>query len=111
MKLLKFILRSCRGMSVLIVLAAVLSGAFNAGLLAVVNSALNRSGQVGGWIIAAFVGLGLGRLATSYFSQMISVRFSQGTIAHLRRDLVQAILRAPLRKLEELGAPRLAQSL
>jgi putative ATP-binding cassette transporter len=98
-------------MSVLIVLAAILSGACNAGLLAVVNAALHRSGRVGGWIIAAFVGLGLGRLATSYFSQMISARFSQGTIALLRRDLVQAILRAPLRKLEELGAPRLLVAL
>ena len=58
MKLLKFMLRSCRGMSVLIVVAAILSGACNAGLLAVVNAALNRSGRVGGWLIAAFVGLG-----------------------------------------------------
>jgi putative ATP-binding cassette transporter len=111
MKLLKFILRSCRGMSVLIVAAAVLSGACNAGLLAVVNATLHRSGRMGGWTIAAFVGLGLGRLATSYSSQMISVRFSQGTIAHLRRDLVQAILRAPLRQLEKLGAPRLLVAL
>ncbi len=98
-------------MSVLIVAAAILSGACNAGLLAVVNAALQRSGRVGGWIIAAFVALGLGRLATSYFSQMISVRFSQGTIAHLRRDLVQAILSAPLRQIEELGAPRLLVAL
>jgi putative ATP-binding cassette transporter len=111
MKLLKFILRSCRGMSVLIVAAALLSGACNAGLIAAVNAALHRSGRVGGWLIAAFVGLGLGRLASSYFSQMISVRFSQAAIAQLRRDLVEAILRAPLRQLEELGAPRLLVAL
>ena len=111
MKLLRFILRSCRGMSVLIVAAAIVSGACNAGLLAVVNMTLYHSGRVGGWIVGAFVALGLGRLATSYFSQMISVRFSQGTIALLRRDLVQAILRTPLRQLEELGAPRLLVAL
>lgn len=111
MKLLKFILWSCRGMSVLIVAAAILSGACNAGLIAAVNATLHRSGRAGGWIIAAFVGLGLGRLASSYFSQMISVHFSQRTIAHLRRDLVRAILRAPLRQLEELGAPRLLVAL
>ena len=98
-------------MIVLTVVTAILSGACNAGLLAVVNAALHRSGEVGGWIIAAFVGLGLGRLASSYFSQMISVRFSQGTIAQLRRDLVQAILSAPLRQIEELGAPRLLVAL
>jgi len=111
MKLFKFILHSCRGMSLLIVLAAILSGAANAGLLAVVNAVLHRSDRNGGWTIAAFVGLALSRLATSYLSQMISVQFSQGTIARLRRDLVQAILQAPLRKLEELGAPRLLVAL
>lgn len=111
MKLLKFILRSCRGIIVLTVVTALLSGACNAGLIAAVNEALHHSGGVGGWLIATFVALGLGRLASSYFSQMISVRFSQGTIAQLRRDLVQAILRAPLRQVEELGAPRLLVAL
>jgi putative pyoverdin transport system ATP-binding/permease protein len=111
MKLLKFILQSCRGMIVLTAFTAILSGACNAGLLAVVNAALHRAGEAGGWIIAAFVGLGLGRLASSYSSQIISVRFSQGTIAQMRRDLVQAILGAPLRQVEELGAPRLLVAL
>ncbi len=111
MKLLKFILRSCRGMIILTVITAILSGACNAGLIAAVNEALHRSAGVGFWIVVAFIGLGLGRLASSYFSQMISVRFSQGTIAQLRRDLVQAILRAPLRQIEELGSPRLLVAL
>lgn len=111
MKLLKFILRSFRGIMVLTVLTAILSGACNAGLIAAVNAALHRAGGAGKWIIAAFIVLGLGRLASSYFSQIISVRFSQGTIAKLRRDLVQAILRAPLRQLEELGPPRLLVAL
>ena len=90
MKLLKFILRSFRGIMVLTVLTAILSGACNAGLIAAVNAALHRAGGAGKWIVAAFIVLGLGRLASSYFSQIISVRFSQGTIAKLRRDLVQA---------------------
>jgi len=70
-------------MIVLTAVTAILSGACNAGLIAAVNEALHRPAGVGGWLIAAFVGLGLGRLASSYFSQMISVRFSQGTIAQL----------------------------
>ncbi|MBC8094569.1 MAG: cyclic peptide export ABC transporter [Akkermansiaceae bacterium] len=111
MKLLKFILRSCRGIIILTVVIALVSGACNAGLIAAVNMALHRADGVGGWLIAAFVALGVGRLASSYFSQVISVRFSQGTIAQLRRDLVQAILRAPLRQVEELGAPRLLVAL
>jgi putative ATP-binding cassette transporter len=111
MKLFKFILQSCRGMGALIVIAAILSGAANAGLLAVVNAVLHRSDLMRGWMVAAFIGLAAGRLLTSYFSQMISVQFSQDTIARLRRNLVQAILHAPLRKLEELGAPRLLVAL
>jgi len=111
MKMLKFILRSCRGMIVLTVITAILSGACNAGLIAAVNEALHSTGGIGFWIVAAFIGLGMGRLASSYFSQMISVRFSQGTIAQMRRDLVQAILRAPLRQIEELGPPRLLVAL
>src|SRR4029077_17535839 len=75
------------------------------------NATLHHSGRAGRWLIAAFVTLGLGRLATSYFSQMISVGFKQSTIARRRRDLVQAILHAPLRQLEELGAPRLLVAL
>jgi len=111
MKLLKFILKSCRGMIALTVITAIVSGACNAGLIAAVNEAMHRAQGAAGWLIGAFVVLGLGRLASSYASQMISVRFSQGTIARLRRDLVQAILRAPLRKIEELGAPRLLVAL
>jgi putative ATP-binding cassette transporter len=111
MKLLKFILRSCRGMIVLTLSTAILSGACNAGLIAAVNTALHRTGKAGLWLIVAFISLGLGRLASSYLSQMISVRFSQGTIAQLRRELVQAILHAPLRQIEELGAPRLLVAL
>lgn len=111
MKLLKFILRSCRGIIILTVVIALVSGACNAGLIAAVNAALHLADGVGGWLIVAFVALGLGRLASSYSSQVISVRFSQGTIAQLRRDLVQAILRAPLRQVEELGAPRLLVAL
>ena len=111
MKLVVFALRSCRSMSLLIVLAAILSGGCNAGLIAAVNAALHHSGPIGVGLVVAFVSLGVGRLVSSYFSQMISVHFSQGAIARLRQDLVQAILSAPLRQHEELGAPRLLVAL
>ncbi len=110
MKLFKFILQRCRGIFFWTALTAVVSGACNAGLIAAVNAALNEQGTRT-LIIAAFVALGLGRLGSSYYSQMISVRFSQGMTARLRRDLVQAILRAPLRELEKLGTPRLMVAL
>ena len=111
MKVFKFILSSCRGTMVLTAVTAIVSGACNAALLAVVNSALHRSNHVAGWIIAAFIGFGIARLISSYFSQVISVRYCQNTVARMRRDLVQGILRTPLRQIEELGAPRLLVAL
>jgi putative ATP-binding cassette transporter len=98
-------------MVIFMALAALLSGAANGGLIAMVNVALNQPGHTTSAVLWGFIGLGLGRLITSLFSQIASVRFSQGAIAHLRRDLVRAILGAPLRQLEELGAPRLLVTL
>lgn len=98
-------------MLILTAVAAFLSGACNAGLIAMVNIALNHQGRTTAVIIGAFVALGLGRLLTSYYSQIVAVRFSQGVIANLRRDLVRSILNAPLRKIEELGPARLQVAL
>jgi putative ATP-binding cassette transporter len=107
MMLLKFVFHSWRGTMAVMVVAALLSGACNAGLIASVNHALTTTGHTPRMAIIAFVGLGLGRLLTSVFSQLVSVRFSERAIARLRRDLVRAILAAPLRQLEELGIGRL----
>jgi putative ATP-binding cassette transporter len=111
MKLVKFVLKNCRRMLVLTILAALLSGACNAGLIALVNVAINHRERTTGIIIGAFIALGVGRLLTSVYSQLISVRLSQGVIAKLRRDLVHSILRAPLRRLEEIGSARLMVAL
>jgi putative ATP-binding cassette transporter len=105
--MLKFIFRSWRGATLLMAAAALLSGACNAGLIAVVNHALSTPGRTSLVFVAGFAALGLGRLATSVFSQLISVRFSEGAIAWLRRDLVRGILAAPLRQLEQLGVGRI----
>lgn len=111
MILARFVWKTCRGMVVFMAVAALLSGAANGGLIAMVNVALNQPGRTTSAILWGFVGLGLGRLITSLVSQIASVRFSQGAIARLRRDLVRGILAAPLRQLEELGAPRLLVTL
>jgi putative pyoverdin transport system ATP-binding/permease protein len=111
MNLLRFLLRNARGMTVFTVLAALLSGACNAGLIALVNAVLNRpkiSIAAMAWL---FVALGLGKLASNFISQVVLAKFSQNAIANLRRKLAQKILAVPLRHLEELGAPRLMVAL
>jgi putative ATP-binding cassette transporter len=111
MKFFTFAWRTCRHMMWLVAAAALLSGACNAGLIAVVNVVLNHPGRTSALLIAAFVALGMGRLLTSLLSQMISVRFCQTNIARLRRNLVRAILDTPLRRLEEISSARLLVTL
>jgi putative ATP-binding cassette transporter len=111
MNLFAFILRAFPGAIALMAAAALLSGACNAGLIALVNTALHTPGRFAAALAAGFVALGLGRLATSFVSQWLSVRFCQQAIAGLRRNLVRAILSAPLRQLESIGGHRLLVAL
>ena len=111
MTLLKFIFRNCRGMMFVTTSTALLSGACNAGLVALVNIALNRSQMAAGWVMWSFVALGLGKVVTNYISQAVLANFSQRAIAQLRQDLIRKILSVPLRNLEEIGSPRILVAL
>src|ERR1700691_609003 len=106
MTLLAFILRTCRGLVVATVGMALLSGACNAGLIALVNVALTRPGPASRVLVWAFVALGLGKVVSLFCSQAVLAGFSQKAVAQLRRDLIRKILAVPLRDLEELGNPR-----
>jgi putative ATP-binding cassette transporter len=91
--------------------AAILSGAANAGLIALVNTALVHAGHPTQMMILGFVALVLARLFTNFFAQVTLAQFSQRSSAALRRDLVGKILAVPLRQLEEIGAARLMVAL
>jgi putative ATP-binding cassette transporter len=92
-------------------LAALLSGACSAGLIALINAALNRHGSPGTTIVIAFAALGLGRILANAVAQLTLSHFSQATSARLRLDLVTKILAVPLRQIEDLGAPKLMVAL
>jgi len=111
MTLLKFILRTCRGLVFATVGMAFLSGACNAGLIALVNSALDPKHPATQKLIWAFVALGLGKVISLFLSQAVLAGFSQRAVAELRRDLVRKILAVPLRNLEEMGTPRILAAL
>jgi putative pyoverdin transport system ATP-binding/permease protein len=111
MTLLRFILRTCRGLVVATLVMALLSGACNAGLIALVNVALTRTGPAGRGLVWAFIALGLGKVVSLFFSQAVLAGFSQKAVAELRRDLIRKILAVPLRDLEELGTPRILAAL
>jgi putative ATP-binding cassette transporter len=104
--------RHSRGAAALAVAAGVLSGAANAGLLALVNTALFRPRP---WedtrLVAGFVALCvLLPLARGVSSYLLSV-LGQRTVLRLRMELSRKMLAAPLRRLEEVGSPRLLVAL
>ena len=93
MKLFRFLLGHARNLMIFIGLAALFSGACNAGLIALVNAALIRSETATAIMVWGFSGLGLGKLATNFISQVLLARFSQSAITNLRRDLIQKRLK------------------
>jgi putative ATP-binding cassette transporter len=98
-------------MIVLTTLAALLSGACNAGLVALVTKTLTNSGRTTRALLWGFIALGLGKVITNFISQALLARFSHGAIAELRRELMRKVLGVPLRKLEELGTTRILAAL
>jgi putative pyoverdin transport system ATP-binding/permease protein len=91
--------------------AALLSGACNAGLIAAVNAALNTTDWIDLRLVVAFGALAGGKLVFGYLSQYMLTSFAQTAAARLREDLVGKILAVPLRHLEELGTARIMVSL
>lgn len=96
---------------VLTIVTAALSGACNAGLIAMVNTTLHRSQNLTAALVAGFAALGLGKVLTNFAAQLLLARYAQEAIASLRQELSRKILSVPLRKLEEIGAPRLMVAL
>src|ERR1017187_4756920 len=111
MTLLRFLVRYSPAMVIWTSAAALLSGACSAGLIALINSALNRHGSPGKALVLGFAALGLGRILTNALAQVTLAHFSPATTARLRLDLVSKILSVPLRQIEELGAPKLMVAL
>jgi putative ATP-binding cassette transporter len=112
MNLFRFLFRYSRAMIIWTSLAALVSGACSAGLIALINQALHESaGKPAATLLMIFIALGLGRMLTNVIAQVSLAHFAQATTARLRQDLVRKILHVPLRHLEELGAARLLVTL
>lgn len=110
MNLFKFIWRTCRGMMLVTTGTALLSGACNMGLIALVSAALTTDRRTN-VLVWGFVVLGLGKIISTFISQALLASFAQGAVSNLRRELIRKILTVPLRRLEELGTPRLLVAL
>jgi putative ATP-binding cassette transporter len=110
MNLFKFIWRTCRGMMVVTTATALLSGACNMGLIALVSASLSVDHRTK-ILVWSFIALGVGKIVSTFISQALLASFAQGAVSNLRRELIRSILTVPLRRLEELGTPRLLVAL
>jgi putative ATP-binding cassette transporter len=108
MKTIKFLLSNARSVFLLAVVAGVVSGASNAGLLALITVGLGGATPALMW---AFVALCVVAPLTRIASEMILIRLGQNAVYDLRMQLSRRILGVPLRRLEELGGHRLTAAL
>ena len=110
MKTIKFLLGNARSVFIFAVIAGVISGVSNAGLLALITATLGHSGRTT-TLAWAFLALCVIAPLTRIASEMILIHLGQKAIFDLRMRLSRSILGVPLRQLEELGAPRLTAAL
>ena len=111
-KILSFLLRVSRGVPrsrplfAVVIVAGVLAGLCHTALVASVNMALNGGASVT-TLVLTFVALCIVLPLTRLASNLALMRLSQRTVQELFLRLSDSILRAPLRRIEELGPARL----
>ena len=111
MKLLQLLLRSNAPRLLLAVLVSVVSGVSSAGLIAVVNEVWQEQLFTSGTWMAAFGGLLVVLLVSGVVAQLLVLDLALKAVVDLRMELSGKILSTPLRRIEELGAPRLFATL
>lgn len=110
MSLIRFLYRNSWRLVMLSVVAGLISGLASAGIIALINAALEESHRTVA-LGVSFLGGVLLAVATKAFSEVVLTRLGQDIIAQLRVHLSEQILRAPLRHVQELGRHRLLAAL
>ena len=111
MKIIKFLLRSSPRVVMVTIFAGLVAGVSNTGLLALINTNLNQTGTSTMRSVWLFVALGAVMLISRCISSITLARLARGAIVDVRMKLSRRIIAAPLRQLEEMGAPRLMATL
>lgn len=111
MRLIPFLLKNSKRTLILAVVAGVISGAANTGLLAVINSVLSSEGPAQTRLMWLYFGLCIFLPLMRGISEMILNKIGQDSLFELRIKLCRQILGAPLQRLESLGAHRLLAAL
>ena len=111
MKILTFMMKYSKGIVILSIVAGLVSGISNTGLVALVHNILGRGKDRPEFLVVAYIGLCLLLPLARFTSQILLTQLSQKGIFELRLQMSRQILSAPLRRLEEVGSARIMSSL
>ena len=117
LELTRFLLKNVRAvkraplMMGLIILVGIISGASNAALLAMIGRWLSSAAPMSTQFIIIFFALCITLPVARFASEAMLINLSSKAMLELRIRLSRQILSAPLRRLEELGPPRLLATL
>jgi len=109
--LFSFIPLRSRLLAAAAVVAGLVSGACSAGLIALINTALNRAGLSRTLLVVGFAALVASKVVSHAVARLLLNRFMQQTLTDLCRDLSRKVLATPLRHLEYVGIPRILATL
>lgn len=110
MRLIYYLFITFRVAFLLAFLAGALSGLCGIGLIGLIPSTLNSSNAslfVQEWLGWIFSSLCLSLFLSRVVTNLLLTHLGQTTVFRLRMQLAQKILRVPLRRLQEIGVPRL----
>ena len=111
MNLIRFLLTSSWIPLTLAIVAGLISGGCNAGIIALINKVLSQNNTFTPAIAWGFAGLCLLQFMMNLSAEILLIRNSQDAVCKLRLYLSQRILASPLRQLETTGISRLLASL
>lgn len=107
-RLLTLLVRYSPSLVVASLMAGILTGAANAAILAMINTALHAGPQTfSSRLVVGFLALCILTPAAALLSSLILVWLGQQAVLDMRVKLSRQILQSPLRRLEEVGAPQL----
>lgn len=116
MKLILFLLKSSREIPysrptlIVVIVCGIASGLINTAMLALINSSLHGAQSTRG-MLWSFIAFCVALPIVRFISEVLQVQLSSGALFDQRLRLSRKILDAPLRKLEEVGSPRLLVAL
>jgi len=108
MKFLSFVFRHSRATVIAAIVAGLVSGLSQTGLLALITSALSGAlKSSSSRLLWGFVGLGLVMLSSRIVSGILLTRLLHNAVYQLRMHFSRQIMSAALRHLEQIGSPKL----